>query len=259
MKHESGSYADVSGLKMYYELHGDADDPVPLVLLHGGGSTIETSFGRTIDSLARTRRVIAFEQQGHGHTADIAERPFSFSQSASDTVALLKYLGVDKADLIGFSNGGHISIQIAIDHPEVVRKLVIISAMFKREGADPQFWESFKHAKLHNMPLELRNAYREVAPNPDGLQSFFEKSVQRMDTFRDWTADQLKSIGAPALVLAGDRDVLSVEHAVEMFRLLPNSQLGILPGTDHMMIMERPDVLVPMINLFLDALVVSPG
>ena len=121
-------YAPVNGLRMYYELYGTADGKSPpLVLLHGGGSTIETTFGKVLPSLAKTRRVIAFEQQGHGHTADIADRPFSFEQSADDTAALMDHLKVEKADFFGFSNGGNIALQIAIRHPSRARKLVVAS------------------------------------------------------------------------------------------------------------------------------------
>jgi pimeloyl-ACP methyl ester carboxylesterase len=119
-------YALVNGLKIYYEIHGTAKPRrPPLVLLHGGGDTIGTSFGRVLPALARDRQIIAFEQQGYGHTADIVERPFSFEQSADDTAALMEYLPIGQADLFGFSNGGTIALQVAIRHPRVVRKLVV--------------------------------------------------------------------------------------------------------------------------------------
>ena len=122
-------YAPVNGLKMYYEIHGDARaETPPLVLLHGGGSTIETTFGKILPALAKSRQVIAFEQQGHGRTADIADRPFTFEQSADDAAALLEHLKIEKADFFGFSNGGNIALQIAIRHPKLVRKLVVASA-----------------------------------------------------------------------------------------------------------------------------------
>src|SRR6185369_12380292 len=108
---------------------------------------------------AKTRRVIAFEQQGHGHTADIAERPYTFEQSADDAAALLRYLKVEKADLLGYSNGGSIAMQVAIRHPELVRRLVIVSAMYTRAGMPPEFWESMKHATVSGMPKELKDAY----------------------------------------------------------------------------------------------------
>jgi pimeloyl-ACP methyl ester carboxylesterase len=245
-------YADVNGLRMYYEVHGASRDGVPpLVVLHGGGSTIQTSFGTLLPLLARTRKVIAFEQQGHGHTADVPDRPFSFAQSASDAAALLRFLGVERADLIGYSNGGHIAIQLALDHPELVHRLVVVSAMTSRDGADPQFWEGFPKATLDEMPRELKEAYLAAAPHPEDLPTFFSKSVKRMQEFQGWSPEQLKAIRAPTLLLLGDRDVVRPEHAVWMYRTLPDARLAILPGTDHMAIVRRADVVYPLVEGFL--------
>lgn len=247
-----GAYADVDGLHLYYEIHGTArPGSTPLLLLHGGGSTIQTSFGAILPLLARTRQVIAFDQQGHGRTADIPDRPFSFEQSANDAVALLRFLHLDRADVFGYSNGGHIAIQIAIDHPEVVNELVIESAMTSRDGSDPAFWESFRHATLDQMPGELKQAYLAVAPHPEQLPTFFAKSVRRMAEFRGWSPEQLKAIRAPALILAGDRDIVRPEHAVEMYRWLPDASLCILPDTDHMGIVARAEVVYQIVERFL--------
>lgn len=246
-------YAPVNGLKMYYEIHGsDSHGNTPLILLHGGGSTLETSFGNILPALAKDRQVIAFEQQGHGHTADI-DRPFTFEQSAEDTVALLHYLKIEKADFMGYSNGGHIALEIALRHPDVVRKLVLESIMINREGSDPAFWESFKHAKLEDMPLELREAYLKAAPHPEDLPVFFAKSVQRMRDFKGWTSQAVRSIEAPTLIIIGDHDIVSPEHAVMMFHLIPNARLAILPDTDHMTIVKRSDWLLPMLGAFLNS------
>jgi pimeloyl-ACP methyl ester carboxylesterase len=138
-------YAPVHGLHLYYEIHGAANRTrPPLLLLHGGGDTIRTSFGHVLPALARDRQVVAFEQQGYGHTADVADRPFSFAQSADDTAALLKHLHIGQADLFGFSNGGTIALQVAIRHPQAVRKLVATSGFFQREGSSYSwFWEGF--------------------------------------------------------------------------------------------------------------------
>ena len=124
----------------------------PLVLLHGGGSTIETTFGKVLPLLAKSRQVIAFDQQGHGRTADIADRPFGFEQSADDAAGLLQHLKIDKADFFGFSNGGNIALQIAIRHPSRVRKFVVASAMFKRDGLYPEVWEFMNRSTLEYMP-----------------------------------------------------------------------------------------------------------
>jgi len=245
-------YARVNGLKLYYEVHGAVNSArPPLVLLHGGGDTIQTSFGHILPELARNRQVIAFEQQGYGHTADIADRPFSFEQSADDTAALLDYLHIRQADLFGFSNGGTIALLVAIRHPQVVRKLVVASGFFSHDGAGPAFWNSFAAPTPDSMPKELRDSYLEVAPHPENLQSMFEKAVQRMRNFKNIPPETIRSIAGPTLVVCGDADVMRPEHAVEEFRLLPHAQLAVLPGTDHMNVTARTSWLVPMIEMFL--------
>ncbi|HEX7828193.1 MAG TPA: alpha/beta hydrolase [Thermoanaerobaculia bacterium] len=248
-----GEYAKINGLNLYYEVHGKANAKTPpLVLLHGGGSTIDTSFGRVLPLFASSRQVIAFDQQGHGRTADIVDRPFSFEQSADDAAALLKHLGIERADFFGYSNGGSIAMQIAIRHPKLVRRIVVASAMYTRDGLQPWLWEGLRNAKLSDMPKELREEYLRVAPHPENLQSFHDKCVKRMLDFKDWPADSLRSIQAPALVMIGDDDVTRPEHAVEMYRLFPHAQLAILPGTNHMTLLERADWQVSMIERFLD-------
>ncbi len=247
-------YAPVNGLRMYYEVDGPTNPgQLPLVLLHGGGDTIETSFGHLLPVLARSRRIIAFEQQGCGRTADIEDRLFSFEQSADDTAALLKHLDIDRADLLGFSNGGTIALQVAIRYPQLVRRLVVITALMKRAWADPQFWESMKTAQPDAMPAELREAYRKLAPKPENLESFFYKARNRMRDFKDVSDEAIHSIKAPTLVVNSDRDVMRPEGAVELFQVLPEAQLAILPGTEHMAIPSRTALLVPMIEKFLDS------
>lgn len=246
-------YAPVNGLQIYFEIHGTANPgQPPLVLLHGGGDTIETSFGQILPALAGERQVIAFEQQGYGRTADIADRPFSFEQSADDTAALLEHLHIEKADLFGFSNGGTIALQVAIRHPQAVRKLVLASALVTRDGAYPWLWDAMAKARLENMPQELQEAYLKVAPQPGNLRLFHDKAARRMRDFKDIPAAAIRGIAAPALVVIGDADVIRPEHAVAMFRLLPHAQLAVLPGTDHMQVTARVEWLVPMIRGFLD-------
>jgi pimeloyl-ACP methyl ester carboxylesterase len=235
----AAEYADVHGLKLYYEIHGTVGANPPLVLLHGGGSSIETSFSRVLPELAKNRQVIAFDQQGHGRTTDIIDRPFTFEQSADDAAALLRHLGIARADFFGYSNGGSIAMQVAIRHPKLVRKLIVASAMVKRDGLPPAFWDGMRHATLASMPAELRENYKRLSPHPERLQSFHDKCAQRILDFKDWPAEVVKSIDAPVLLIIGDRDVILPEHAVEMLRLLPNAQLVVLPGTDHMTLVER--------------------
>ncbi|MFL5429771.1 MAG: alpha/beta fold hydrolase [Myxococcales bacterium] len=248
----TSSYAPVNGLSLYYEVHGQSRPGiVPLVLLHGGGSTIETSFGKLLPLLSKDRQVIAFEQQGHGHTADIRDRPFSFTQSADDAAALLRHLEVEKADFFGYSNGGHIALEIALRHPGLVRALVLESMMYSRAGCDPGFWAGFEHAKLADMPRELQDAYLHTAPHPEDLPFFFRKSVERMRSFKGWTDEQVRSIRAPALVVLGDRDLVLVDHAARMQRLLPDAQLAVLPGADHMTVVARADEVAALVLQFL--------
>lgn len=245
------SYAAVNGLRMYYEVQG-APNPAhpPLVLLHGGGDTITTSFAQLFPELAKQRQVVAFEQQGYGHTADIAHRPFTFEQSADDTAALLGALHIAEADLLGFSNGGTIALQVAIRHPNVVRRLVLVSTPWKRSGMLDGFFDGMEQATIDHMPQQLKDAYLAVAPHPENLQTMFEKSRDRMRFLKDIPDDAVRAIKAPALVILGDSDVIKVEHGLETQRLL-NGRLAVLPATDHMAVTSRTDIIVPMIEQFL--------
>lgn len=227
-KQPPGQYADINGLKLYYEIHGTGG--TPLILLHGGGSTIETTFGKALPLLAASRQVIAYEQQGHGRTTDIPDRPFSFEQSADDAAALLKHLNIKQADFFGFSNGGSIAMQVAIRHPSLVRKLVIASAMTKRRGLHPEVWKFIEQSKLEIMPKEYQDAYLKLSPHPDRLGQFHDKCAKRMIDFQDWPDSIVRSIKAPTLIITGDQDSIRPEHAVEMYRLLPSAHLAILPG-----------------------------
>lgn len=222
----AGRYAAVNGLKLYFEIHGSGK---PLVLLHGGGSTIESTFGRILPQLAQTHQVIAVELQAHGHTADI-DRRLSFEQDADDVAALLKQLGIAKADIMGFSNGGTTALQIAIRHPTLVNKLVLTSATYKRDGMQPGFWEGMQHASLDNMPPQLKEAYLKVNPDPKGLQAMFNRDVARMLAFKDVSDSDIQAIQAPVLVLNGDTDVVRPEHALALSHTLPHARLAILPS-----------------------------
>jgi pimeloyl-ACP methyl ester carboxylesterase len=245
-------YAPVNGLKMYFEMHGPSRPVLlPLVLLHGGGDTIETSFGRILPLLARDRQVIAFEQRGFGHTADTDDRPFGFEDSAEDVAALLNYLHIARADFFGFSNGGSIALHLAMRYPDLVRRMVVCTAIMKRAWAPAQFWESMKTAQPDSMPAMLGEAYIKVAPHPENLESFFYKCRNRMRDFKDVPDEKIQAITAPTLVLGSDRDVMLPEGAVELFRLLPHAHLAILPGISHMEITARTGLLVPMIAEFL--------
>lgn len=224
---ESG-YAPVNGINMYYEVHGRRDG-VPLVLLHGGGSTIEVTFARVLPVFAGSRKVIAVEEQGHGRTTD-RDAPVTFESSADDVAALLRYLKVDKADIFGFSNGASVALQVAIRHPQLVRKLVFASSITKRDGAQPQLWEFMKEADFSNMPQPLKDAFLRVNPDVQQLKTMHDKDAARMQSFKDVPDDALRSVRAPTLIVLGDQDIVKPEHAIELTRLIPNARLLILPG-----------------------------
>jgi pimeloyl-ACP methyl ester carboxylesterase len=224
---KTSGYAPVNGLKMYYEIHGEGN--IPLVLIHGGGSTIETTFGKMLPLLAGYGKLIAVELQAHGHTND-RDAPESFEQDADDVAALLTYLHIDKANFFGFSNGGTTTLQIAIRHPGIVNKIVVASASYRRDGMIPGFFDGFPNATLANMPEPLKAAYLKVAPDKSHLQAMFEKDVARMANFKDIPDDAIRSIKAPALVMVTDQDVVTPEHAVKIAHLIPGGRLVVLPG-----------------------------
>lgn len=219
-------YAPVNGIAMYYEIHGDGK---PLVLIHGGGSTIRTTFGNILPLLARNHKVIAVELQAHGHTSD-RDAPESFEQDADDVSALLKYLKIEKADVFGFSNGGTTAMKIGIKYPSLVNKLVITSAVYKRDGMFNGFFDMMQNATINDMPEHLRNAFLEIKNDSAALLNMFNKDRMRMLTFEDWKDEDLASIKAPSLIIVGDKDVVTIEHAVDMSRKINNSELLVVPG-----------------------------
>jgi pimeloyl-ACP methyl ester carboxylesterase len=256
---ESG-HAPVNGIQIYYQLHGRRDG-VPLVLLHGGGSTIEVTFSRVLPVFAGSRRVIAVEEQGHGRTTD-RDAPVTFESSADDVAGLLRYLKVDKADVFGFSNGASIALQIALQHPVLVRKLVFASSMTRRDGAQPELWEFMKQADFSNMPQPLKDAFLRVNPNPQQLRTMHDKDAARMRNFEDVPNELVQSVRSPTLVVVGDRDIVRLEHAVELTRLISGARLLILPGGhgDYLgeAVMTQEDTRYPeltarLIGEFLDA------
>ena len=220
--------AFVNGIYIYYEVHG-SHDWIPLVLLHGGGSTIDSTFGRVLPLLASHRRVIALEEQGHGRTSD-RDRPITFEGSADDVAGLLRHLQVSRADLFGFSNGATVALQVAIRHPDLVRKLVFASSMTKREGAQPQLWEFMQQAHISNMPQALKDAFLAVNPDPEKLKTMHDKDAARMSGFTDVPDAALRGVRVPTLVITGDRDVARLEHSVELSRMFPTARLLVLPS-----------------------------
>ncbi len=253
----SSGYSEVNGLKMYYEIYGQGE---PIILIHGGGSTIQSSFEKAIPLFAKNRKVIAVELQAHGRTND-RNADSSFEQDADDIATLLKNLLIDKADFFGFSNGGTTVLQIAIRHSEIVDKIILGSALAKRNGVPIWFWNFMKNARLENMPEQLKVAYRKVATNTNGLQAMHDRDAKRMVNFKDIPDEKIKSITVPALIIIGDKDIITPEHAIEMHRQIANSELAIIPGGHGEYIGEittvkpdfkESDLVVPMIEKFLN-------
>ena len=263
--HEADTgYVPVNDLEMYYEIHGAGP---PCVLLHGAYMSAD-AMGPLLPGLAANRRVIAVEQQNHGRTADI-DRPITYEQMADDTAAAMRHLEVEQADVVGYSMGGAVALQLAIRHPERVRKLVVASAGFSYDGMHAEALEMFPTITpelFAGSPVE--EEYLRLAPNPGDFPKLVEKLVTLDSTPFSWEQD-VRAIAAPTLVVLGDSDVIRLEHAVELFHLLgggvmgdfgdlPQSQFAVLPGTTHYIppgsgLLDRPDWLLSMIAPFLDA------
>ena len=255
-------YASVNNLQMYYEIHGAGGQP--LILLHGAYMTIDSAFGELLPALAANRQVIAVELQGHGRTADI-DRPLSYQQMADDVDALMRELAIERADIFGYSMGGGVALQLAVRHPERVRKLVAASVTYNTQGMHPEFLPmlgTITPEAFAGSPMEAE--YLRLAPNPGDFPTLVVKLTQLDRGIQDWPADDMRAIKAPTLLIVGDSDVVRPEHAVELFRLLgggvpgdlvglPASQLAVLPGTTHVTVIEQTDLLLAIILPFLDA------
>jgi pimeloyl-ACP methyl ester carboxylesterase len=254
-------YAPVNGLKMYYEIHGKGD---PVVLLHGSFMTITNSWTGMIERLAKGRQVVAVEMQGHGRTADI-DRPFRYENLADDVAALLDHLKLERVDVLGYSMGGGVAMQLAIRHPAKVRKVVSLSAVFRHDGWVKEAGEVFPRmdpAMFKGSPIEIE--YRKLSPTPDQFDTFVRRVIQMDVKPYDFGAGNLKATKAPMLFIHGDADGVRLDHISEMFRLKGDeifgdmrprseSRLAIMPDTTHVTLMNKLDVVVPMLEDFLDA------
>ncbi|UQA59892.1 alpha/beta fold hydrolase [Polyangium aurulentum] len=256
---ESG-YADVNGLELYYEVHGQGK---PIVLLHGSFMTIPLNWSQFIPLLAKDRKVIVAEMQGHGRTRDIS-REFSYEGMADDVSALLRHLEIDRADILGYSMGGGVAFQVAVRHPEQVRRLVVLSGTYAHDGWWPDVEASFATINadmLKGTPIQQQ--YEEFGNDPAHFPEFVEKVIGIDLKPYDWSRD-VKNIQAPIFMAIGDADGVRYEHALELFRAkgggkmgdihgLPQSRLAILPSTTHIGLIQRTDWLIPMITDFLDS------
>ena len=254
-------YAPVNGLKMYYEIHGSGE---PVVLLHGAFMTITSNWSGWIEELSKTRKVIAVEMQGHGRTADI-KRDISPENLADDVAALLDYLKIPKADILGYSLGGGAAMQCAIRHPDKVRRVIIISYAFRRDGWVKEVNDAFPNLTpeaFKASPIETE--YKKLSPTPDKFADFVNHVKALATSPYDFGADKLKATKAPMFFIDGDADGVRIAHISEMFSLKgggisgdlqprSESRLAILPNTTHVTLMARMSIIVPMVNDFLDA------
>jgi len=258
-------YASVNGVNMYYEIHGSGSGE-PLVLLHGSFMTISSSFNWTgwIGELSKTRKVIAVEMQGHGRTRDI-NRDFSYESLADDIAALLDHLKITQADLFGYSMGGGVAMQVAIRHPEKVRKVVSMSAVFRYDGWVKEALDAFATFTadaFRGSPIETE--YKRLSPTPNEFPNFVKRVIAMDLKPYNFGADRLKATKAPFFFIHGDADGARLDHIAEMFRakgdevmgdLRPRSEsrLAVLPNTTHVSLSEQSKTIVPMVNDFLDA------
>ena len=258
----TGKYAPVNGINLYYEIHGTGK---PLILLHGGFGTLET-FTALLPTLTLNHQVIGVDLYGHGRTA-LTDRPFSFERMADDIASLIQHLGLEKADLLGYSLGGAVALQTVIRHPELINKLVVISSPFKRTGWHPEMQIGMTSiAPEFFVGTPLHDTYMSVAPKPEDFSRFVSNMKNTLSQDYDWT-EQVSALKNPILIVAGDSDGLPPSHAAAFFALLGGglkdagwngehlipSQLAILPGATHYNIVFRTDLLLPVLAPFLDS------
>jgi pimeloyl-ACP methyl ester carboxylesterase len=244
-----GEYAEIHGIKMYYEIRGEGQ---PVVLLHGGTSTIETSFSEQIPVLARNHRVIAIEQMGHGHTGDVGGRELSYEGMAEDTAALLVHLGIQNADIVGWSDGGQLALRLAFTHPELVRR--VVASGVGLGAVNPQMQQAMRALSADTWPAHVREEYARVSPDGAAHWPVFFDKVRTMWAKPTWgiSEPELGRIKATVLIVAGDRDFTRVEETTRIFRMIPGARLAILPATDHYTFQKRAGWLNPIILDFLD-------
>jgi pimeloyl-ACP methyl ester carboxylesterase len=262
-------YAAINGLNLYYEIHGEEHAGTPLVLIHGGMSAIGTSFEKLIPGLSAQRRLIAFDFQAHGRTADI-DRPLRMDLLATDTAALLQQLGVEQADILGYSIGSGVAVEVVRQFPNLVRRLMLVSVTYNTAGLHPGLLEGIEMMQPEHMAgTSFEQEYNAIAPRPQDFPVLIDKVKTLDKEFTGWSADTIRAIQSPTLLVIGDSDIVQPEHAVEMFRMLgggvmgdmaglPRCQLAILPGTTHITVVHRAEWLVPMIGEFLDRQVDTP-
>ena len=220
------AYAAVNGLHMYYEIHGAGQ---PLLLLHGGTGSISEN---GISSFAPRFQVTAMEQMGHGRTADVMDRAFHYHDMAEDTVELMRQLGIESAVVVGYSDGGIIGLDLAINHPERVTKLAVTGANSRTDGYTAENLEWVRTFDPNDQPVS--DDYRRLSPDgPEHWPIFLGRLKPMWAVEPSFTAEQMQSIEARTLIIIGDGDIVTPEHAVEMFRTIPDAQLCVVPHAGH--------------------------
>lgn len=243
---------EIDGVPIWYEELGDPGGP-PLVALHGGVLTFHGSFDDVLPWLANGRRVIGVELQGHGHTPDTG-RDLSFERFADDVAELIDRVVGGPVDVWGFSLGALTATSLALRHPDKVRRVVLAASNIRPDGYHPEI--TAPEQDDPRLPTEeeftrWHAAYDAVAPNPDDFFPFLERLQPVVHDFDGWTADEIRSIAAPTLLVIGDQDFVRLDHAAEMLDLFPDCRLAVLPGTRHTEVMQRPDVLRALVEPFL--------
>jgi pimeloyl-ACP methyl ester carboxylesterase len=245
-------HAEIDGVPIWFEEHGEPDGP-PLVALHGGVLTFDASFGGVLPWLEKDRRVIGVELQGHGHTPDTG-RPMSINRFADDVAELLDHLGIERADLWGYSLGALTATGVAIRTPSKVRRLVLAAAHIRPDGYHPEI--TAPEQDDPRLPTEQefaawQAAYDAVAPNPDDFLPFLERLQPVVHGWEGWSADEIRSVTAPTFLVIGDRDFVRLDHAAEMLDVFPDCRLAVLPGTKHTEVMQRSEQLRTLVSPFL--------
>lgn len=259
IKPSDSGYAAVNGIKVYYEVYGAGR---PIVLLHGAFMTIGLNWGQLIPELSKTRKVIAIELQGHGHTP-FSDRKLDFATLASDVEGVMNRLKVDSADVAGYSMGGYVAYQLAIQSPKRVTKLVIISSTYKTGGWQPEVTNAFKAMKPeHFTNTPLKAAYDAVAPDKTKWTKFLEQMIAYAGIPFDLGETNITKITSPVLLIAGDNDGLDKIELIKTYQLLggavlgdfvgmPKSQLAIVPSQGHVSLMMQTATLLTYMNSFL--------
>lgn len=242
-----GGYVDAGGVRTYYEVRGSGE---PLILLHGGFATIETWRGQA-PVFAERYRVYLPERRGHGRTADV-EGPMGFGLMARDTIAFMEALAIGPAHIVGWSDGGYVAMELALARPDLVRRLVLVGTAANAEGYTAETREGNEHLTPDSLAPFVRKAYDRLSPDgPEHFPIVFEKLAKVWRTEPHHALADLQALTMPTLLLVGDHDDLTVEHAAAMLHAIPHAELAVIPGASHFLLFEKTDLANRLILDFL--------